>query len=81
MLLPGTRVFADPNAYRGRAEWWRHLRRYWPRIAHFVDEIVRPRNENNRKRIELERTAVRALPQWRTTPGDVIGRLCPRRVC
>jgi transposase InsO family protein len=33
----------------------------------FVDEIVGWRNANNRKRIELERTKLRDLPQRRTT--------------
>jgi transposase InsO family protein len=33
----------------------------------FVDEIVGRRNANNRKRIELERTKLRDLPQRRTT--------------
>src|SRR5262249_3183391 len=33
----------------------------------FVDEIVRRRNANNRKRIDLERTALGDLPQRHTT--------------
>jgi hypothetical protein len=32
----------------------------------FVDEVVGRRNARNRKRIEIERTALKALPAWRT---------------
>ena len=40
------------------------------RDRRFIDEVVGRRNARNRKRIEIERAALKALPERRTTPEE-----------
>jgi hypothetical protein len=59
------RAIADALLLRGSADF-EHLDAY----RRFLDELVGRRNARNRKRIELERTALRPLPPRRIEDGE-----------
>jgi hypothetical protein len=46
----------------------------------FIDEVIGRRNARNRKRIEIERTALRPLPERRTTDYEE-ARVFDRQTC